>query len=125
MTPPHGMHVQFIDRARKGRPDLRARQAVGYGHMPVLKLGHPGFDRGQFTLRLGAGALVDGDDLQAYLVHLAARARDGGVDLAPLALQPGEIAICRIERPALEQLLLHERLELPALFLHQPDLVGL
>ena len=125
MTPPIVLTASFVDGAGDRRPDVGARQPVLDGDAALAELGDLRLDHGQFALRLGAGLLVDGDDLQPDFADLGARAGDLGVDLGLLAGHAGHVAVARVDLRALDQALVGQALHLLVLDRDEPDLVDL
>ena len=99
-----GMDVQFVDDAVDGRAHVGAAEAVGNREGALAQFGETGGDGAKFTLRLDAGGVVDGEDLQADLAGARGGAGDGGLDLAEFAGDADLLALDGVEPACLDQL---------------------
>ena len=57
------VHEKFVDVTRDGRSNFSAGQTILDRQLALAQLGDAGIHRAQVALRLGAGILVDSDDL--------------------------------------------------------------
>ena len=115
-----GEDGHLVDGAGDGRADVGARQPVLVGDAAVLQFGQLRLDLAQLALRLGAGRVVDRDDLQAGLADAQLGPCEARIDLAALAEQPCPFAVDVEDLDAVDVALLEQAEIFAALQFDEP-----